>query len=285
VLPMWLSAEKPVEGWSHQYPSAMTRVTADMHALFELGVMLSGVRESHSAEVMTELRAGDVWLSPGWEAHGWRYPELGTSDVVVMFRPDFLGEEQLGGLPWLSLFSAPPRDRPRVMSEAMRRRVIALAQELAFEVDTRPVGWIGGARQCVLRLLLTLRRGWQPPVRVAAQAAMAAPDLARIMPAIALVCSDPSHRVSVSEAARTCALSATQFRLTFRQTMAVTFGRFAARTRLAHAAHLLTDTDLTTLAVAELTGFTDASHLNRLFSRVHGCTAAGYRRRTRSALA
>jgi len=283
VLPMWLPEEAPIDGWSHRYPAAMARATADMHALFEIGIMTSGVREAHTVGGTAQLRAGDVWLSPGWEAHGWRYPEPGTSDVVVMFRPDFLGEERLGDIPWLSLFAAPPRDRPRVTSAAMRRRVLALAQELAMEVDERPQGWIGGARQCVLRLLLTLRRGWQPPVRVAAQAALAAPALSRIMPAIALVCSDPSRRVSVTEAARVCALSATQFRLTFRRTMSVTFGHFAARTRLAHAAHLLTNTNLTTAAVAEQTGFTDASHLNRLFGRVHGCTAAAYRRRTRLA--
>lgn len=278
VLPLWLPPEEPVVGWSHHYPSATAGVSGDMHALFEIGIILSGARESHFADLVTNVRAGEVWLSPGWEPHGWRWLAPDTRDVVVLFRPDFLGEERFGDFHWLSLFAVPPRFRPQATNAVMRQHVLMLGQELAHEVDERPEAWIAGVRQCLLRLLLTLRRGWEPPPHYLGTSRLTTTALERIMPAIELVCSDPSYRVTVAKGAKACSLSETQFRFLFRQTMATSFWEFAVRTRLAHATHLLGSTALTADAVAKQSGFTDASHLNRLLTRFHGCTVSGYRK-------
>jgi len=89
--------------------------------------------------------------------------------------------------------------------------------------------------------------------------------------------------VTVAEAAAACKLSATQFRVLFRRAMGVSFGQFELRKRLAQASHLLVNTDLPIDALSEQCGFTDRSHLHRMFTRLYGAPPGTYRTRARVA--
>jgi AraC family transcriptional regulator len=109
--------------------------------------------------------------------------------------------------------------------------------------------------------------------------------LAQIMPALRLVHSRPVRRVSVAEAAAAANLSRAQFSLVFKRSMGLTFGEFRLRARLALVADRLLNTHLSTDAIAQETGFTDASHLHRSFQKRFGCTPAQYRERAQSAVA
>jgi len=79
------------------------------------------------------------------------------------------------------------------------------------------------------------------------------------------------------DAARACGLSRDVFIRTFRSLMGVSFRQFAVRHRLSKAAEQLSTTDLPIKAIAREWGFTDTSHLHRLFSQHYGCTPLAYR--------
>lgn len=266
--------------WAHvtRYP-AVAPWEFDIHGEAELGVVLTGEQERGFEGVSFPACPGDVWLAAMWEPHGYRVVAPNTKVVCVHFPPEYLEDEMLGDIPWISLFAMPPAHRPRVSDGRTRAQTLGIARQLEEEVAREPLGWQQGVRLNMLSILLTLRRVWRPSVWDSSRAHGYANGVARFMPVIAELRTTPSRQIHVEDAAAKCGLSASHFRRVFRRTMGVSFGQFCLRARLAFAAHLLTTTELTAEAVAEQAGFTDASHLHHAFVKQHGCTPAGYRRR------
>jgi AraC-like DNA-binding protein len=159
----------------------------------------------------------------------------------------------------------------------MRQRVIEIGHELMNEIEEKPAAWQTMVRLHVMRLLVLLARmpARQPEAKRASR-----PDsgqLARIMPALSLVHSQRDRRTSLAEAATACGLSPSRLGVIFRRTMGLSFGRFALRARLAHAAHLLLNTDQPIQSIAHQTGFTDDSHFHHTFRKSYGRTPSEYR--------
>ena len=204
--------------------------------------------------------------------------EPGTRTVVLLFMPELLGDELLADLPWTSLFAAPPPQRPQVTDQAMRTKVLNLAVQISEEDSQRRPGWQAAVRLQLLQLLLTLRRGWEPPLEPSARPAG---SLARIMPAVQALRSAAPGRATVTEAAHACGMSRTRFCHVFRQVMGISYGQFCLRARLSRAAHYLTALDAPIEAVASRVGFADGPHLHHQFLKHYGCTPADYRRRFR----
>lgn len=276
-----LTSARPFHGGVvvHPYPAALD---TDMHQAFELGVLLGGEQERHFEGTVLTLRPGDVWLCAAWEPHGWRPRAPETVELVLQFLPDFLGEEMLSGTSWLSMFAAPPDQRPRVESEQTRGVTTAAAQELRREMSERGRGWLSAMRLGMLRLLLAVGREWQPWHPSGRQPNVRPGVLAKVMPAVRLVYSSPARRLSLEEAAAACGLSASQFSHIFRHTMGLSYGSFRTRTRLGYAAQLLLSSDQPVECIAERLGFADASHLHHAFAKVYGCTPSRYRTEGRS---
>lgn len=272
-----LTAAKPFHGGviEHPYPSPLGN---DMHQAFEMGVLLSGHEERHFEDVVIPVGPGEMWLCGAWEPHGWRAGKAGTRELVLQFLPDFLGEEVFDGVSWLSLFSAPPESRPRVVTETMREHALSIAEELQREMRERRRGWLASVRLGILRLLLMLSRDWEPAGDVGRGHTVRTGALEKIMPAVRLVHSHPTRKLSLREAAATCGLSVSQFGYLFRHLMGLSFGKFCMRARLAYVAQLLLTTDLPVEAIADAAHFSDASHLHHAFVGVYGTTPARYRK-------
>jgi len=252
-------------------------LTIHVHEGIEFGILLSGRQERRFENLIYEIGPGDVWLAATWEPHGWQTTAPDTSDVVLMFLPEFLGEERLGEVSWLSLFAAPLGRRPRVTSEEMRRAILRLGEEMRDEIERAEPGWESAVRLDLLRAMLRLCRNWQPPVVSHSRGRLRASNLPRIMPALVLVQSERGRRVPVTEAAAVCGLGRAQFSLIFKETMGMTFGKFCLRSRLGYVAELLLGTELPTEAVAQRAGFADGSHLHRAFVTRYGCPPGQYR--------
>jgi len=259
---------------------AVAEVETNLHPGIEVGLILSGQAERHYPDHLIPGLPGDVWLCAMWEPHGWRVLRPDTDRVVLIFLPEFLGDEMLGDLPWLSLFAAPPALRPHVTTPGLRRTVLAMGAKLREDILGRLRGWQTAVRLDLLRLLLDLSRDWRPPVLPAGRQLPRLGHLSRIMPALTLLHERGSHRPSLLEAAAACNLGQTRFALLFRHTMGLSFGRFRLRGQLASAAHLLLTTDQPVDHIAASLGFADGSHLNRAFVKHYGDTPARYRRRT-----
>lgn len=249
----------------------------DMHHAFEVTICLAGRLEKSLEGYTTVAGAGDVHVVPAWEPHGWRSLTPIRLEVVVHFLPEFLGEEEFGGMSWLAPFAVRPEDRPRLDDPDSRRQAMEAGRAMWQEYEERGFAWQEMVRLHILRVLGLLLRDWS---RGKAQASSGKQtNLSRVMPAVELVHSRPSRRVSLEEAARVCGFSPAHFHKVFRGTLGVTFGRFALHSRLHQTAHLLLHTTQPIDAIARQTGFADGSHLHRAFVKTYQCTPADYRRR------
>jgi AraC-like DNA-binding protein len=279
-----LTVDAPLYANSNFYPETMP-LEIDVHEGIEVGVLLTGGQTRHHEGLVIPLGPGDAWLCGTWEPHGWQTTTPNSRDVVLIFLPEYLGEERLGDLPWLSLFAVPPSERPRVRTQGTREKVLALGREMLEELRAQRPEWQSVMRLDLLRLLLTLSRDWEPPARRFSQGRLRASNLPRIMPALVLVHTRPARRVTVADASATCGLSRAQFSRVFRNTMGMSFGRFCLQSRLGFVAQMLISSDLPTEQIAEQTSFADGSHLHRTFVKHFGCTPGTYRARARRAQA
>jgi AraC-like DNA-binding protein len=251
----------------------------DLNEGLEIGVILHGTQERHWQDFVGTFGPGDVWFCKPLEPHAWRFvTETGVS-VSLVFAMEFLGEEVLGDMPWLTLFSVPVVHRPRVTDATMRRMVLAVGEEMRREIEERPHAWMAALRVCLLRFLLTVGRDWAPPDGFADRSGALPRNMKRIMPALDALRDSAAVRPTLREAAAACGLSAAQFNRVFRKTMGTSFSEFALRSRVSAAARYLLTTDLTTETIAEHTGFADHSHLHRMFVRHYRCTPRQYRLR------
>jgi AraC-like DNA-binding protein len=248
----------------------------DYHDGIEVGVIVSGCEERHWEEYTCDVGPGETWLVAMWEPHGWRAKVPGTGYVVVIFLPEFLDKTELCDLPWLNIFAAPPSQRPRVSSDAQRRRMLRIARNIREELaEDRPM-WLTGLRIEVTKLLFELFRDYSMPDGIR-QSSASASDLSRIMPALDMLREHGPRAVRVAEAARACGVSRTTLNRLFRTATGVSFARFRMRAYLVRATQRLLATDLPLEDIAEEAGFADASHLHRAFVRYHGKTPGQFR--------
>lgn len=291
----------------HCYP-----LFTEVHDGFEITIILKGERRFQWQDHVRDCTVGEVALCPSWEPHGWRSTLPGTTFVSFHFLPDLFGNELLGGVSWLRLFSCTPSERPQT-SPTGKGYVLAIAKELIRHAPEKiekfrrgpdpvtsgpassavvaaqrsmylgdpnlPATWKDEVRLNLLLLLLKLREGWETREPFDAGAEAGRTHLARVAPALDLCAAQPQplRRTSVPEAAKVCSLSTSHFRNLFRDTMGVSFGQFELRRRLGAAMNMLVNTDLSVAEIAASSGFADSSHLRRELLRHCGATPTAVR--------
>jgi AraC-like DNA-binding protein len=254
-------------GWAHHI---------EMHNGFEVGLVLAGQDDRMSSRTHTLLRAGQVWVQAMWEPHGGLVHAAHTKEVVLIFRPEFLGDEMVGDASWLSLFATEQSQRPQLRGDA-RREALAVGAQMEQELATQQNGLETALRIHLMHLLLLLYRNWESPKETGPRNWTRMSNLPRVVPAVELVQGNPGSRITVRQAANACGFSLTHFKRIFRETMGVSFAAFCLRSRLAHVADRLLATDLPEEAIAHEMGFVDASHLHHHFVSYFGTTPGRYR--------
>jgi AraC-like DNA-binding protein len=91
-----------------------------------------------------------------------------------------------------------------------------------------------------------------------------------------------SSRLSLSDAARLCGLSPAQFTRSFKQVAGMSYLAYLTHVRLGEAARLLRLGGMTIAEIADQTGFSDQSHLDRRFKRAFGVTPRDFQQRCRA---
>jgi AraC family transcriptional activator of mtrCDE len=100
----------------------------------------------------------------------------------------------------------------------------------------------------------------------------------RLGKAVTSVLDRPAAAHSVASLARIAGMSRSAFAREFSTNLAMSPMAFVARTRLHHAAELLTATRLPVKVIAASVGFASRSHFSRAFSAAYGADPSGFRR-------
>jgi len=277
-----LTGSAPVAAY---IPRTLHRGTRRLHIHqgAEVGIVLTGEQVRRFEDVAVSMQAGDVWLCAMWEPHEQHITSDEGSSLGIVFLPGFLGEQRFDGLSWLALLAAPPGERPRVTTDAMRRHMLAIAHRLRLEISRKRPGWMTAVRLGILQILFELGRDWEPRLPGRPGSAPSVFSLTRIMPALKLIQDDPAEATMVSDAAAVCGFSPAHFSRLFRRMIGMSFARFQTRARLAYVVHLLLTTSETIESIAHRAGFVDGSHLTHVFLRHYACTPGSYRRQAVSA--
>lgn len=275
-----VNSANPIQGGLTRVEKS-TQLDSDVHHTFEMGILLSGQEQRYFGSIIRTVSPGDAWWAVAWEPHGWRTTRAPSDELVIHFVPEFLGDAEVAGASWLSFFAAAPEQRPSVKGSETRSKVLALGRALAREFEQEDWGWQSIVRCHMLNLLATVGRESVHLGNNWLSATTSTSGLARIMPAIELLHEDLARRLPLEEAAATCGVSPAWFRKLFRETIGVTYSQFERRARLALAARLLLGTDMPIEAISERTGFVDASHFHRTFSKQYAGTPSEFRTRGR----
>lgn len=274
--------EMPTRSWGliEQHPFDILNQTGvhddgarhyDMHYELEMGVILEGSMERYTRDSTRICHAGEIWFTGMWEPHGFRC-DGNCHRAVFIIWPPALSDFRFPEAPAMNLmqpFLLPQALRPAI-PPTLRQDLIALTRHhLSYERR------MSSARK---RLFATELLVWLFDNGLVEQSAQSGSDekMMTITPAIELVFSR-QDLITNAEAARTCGLSRDIFIRTFGNLMGVSFRLFAVRYRLSRAAAQLLKTDLPIKAVAREWGFTDESHLHRLFLQQYSCTPVAYR--------
>ena len=101
-------------------------------------------------------------------------------------------------------------------------------------------------------------------------------------PVVEAILSGYAAPLSVPDLARRAGLTLRVFERQFRRAFRTTPRKYIIDVRMNAACQLLADTDLPVAAIAERTGFYDASHFTHQFARHRGTNPLDYRRRQRA---
>jgi len=262
-----LTLQQPIRGYATKYAQKQDFLF-DMHWELEFGIVRTGCMRRQYEDYQMDVHAGGVWFCGMWEPHGYKVVSAPCEVVVLVILPQMLVNMRCDEAPdfnWLSAFSVPPEQRPKVAS-SKRNEMVRLARR--FAVTEAPL-W---QRLLLMETLLTLNESWMMPAaqRVPASA------YSRINKAVEMV-FDNQHMLTAQEAARECRMSRNHFNRVFEDLMGLSFAKFALRYRLSNAAAQLLRSDLPVKSVAAEWGFTDASHLHHCFMRHYGCSPQIYR--------
>lgn len=158
---------------------------------------------------------------------------------------------------------------PQVLAEPWE----ALLDQLAAHGGAVTLGAEGWARILVDRWLSELQASGE------LRHAQAADD--RLTTALAAVDADLRGEWTVARLAELMHLSPVRVRQIFVEIVGVPPAQYLALRRIAQARHLLADTNLTSVEIAERCGFADPRHFSRVFHRLTGMRPTRYREQTR----
>lgn len=270
-----LGPKHPIQADLHCYSRRRSAPIMDMHYELEIGVVIEGSLQRFWRGKQVLLRPGGIWLCGMWDPHGYELRSVPCRLLVVVIWPPLLANlsfQEAPGLHWLAPFTQAAGGFLHPAA-SLRAGVLAAATDLATTTADNPQNRVA-RRLKLLEFLLLLDRAGLAVLRTEGGRPR---DLhAQITPAIDLVFAS-RDRLSNKTAALACGMSTFRFIRRFEAWMGLSFAQFALRHRLSQAAQEIASTEWPIKAVASNWGFTDESHLHRLFAQHYRVTPSQYR--------
>jgi AraC-like DNA-binding protein/mannose-6-phosphate isomerase-like protein (cupin superfamily) len=253
------------------------------HDYYELWVASGGGGEYCVGTQTFSFAPGDVVLVDPLKMHGVVRMEKTHAPMVVFFRTEAVAPGGAGvDLEFLSGWDRrPEKAEPRIGADttaaaAVQGALLRLAQ--AWFAPASADGRQLALRFHLLDVLLQLRRAFDAPGGAPETMSMRAEREARLGRVLEFLAQRCHGHISQPEVARVAGMSTSRFRVFFKETTGWGFGDYLRDLRLERAARLLRESGDSVAEVAYRTGFSDQSHLQRLFKAKHSISPLAYRK-------
>jgi AraC-like DNA-binding protein len=255
------------------------------HDYYEFWIAQGGSGTFRSGNHRFPFAPGDVVLVDPLKLHGVLRMDPAHAPLVIFFRADAVapsGAEIDRG--FLAAWDRrPEKVAPRLEADA------ASAAAVHASVLRLARVWFEGAQSQdrdmslkihLLEVLAELRRAFLSRGHTAPDSmARHAERLAKLSRVLEYVGERCHATVPQPDVARFAGMSTSRFRVFFKETTGWGFGDYVRDLRLERAARLLRETTEGMAEIAYQTGFSDQSHLQRLFKAKHEISPLTYRRR------
>jgi AraC-like DNA-binding protein len=251
------------------------------HDFHELVVVLGGAARHVTSEGEYPIGAGDVFLISGEVAHGYEEPNR-LMIVNILFDPAGLGLPMgdLRRLPgYHVLFRIEPllrrkqafRSRLRLATDQLAEAA-GLITRLDNELSARPAGYRFMARAHLMHLIGFLSRCYADSDAGERRSLLALGEV------LSFIERHYAESITVDRLSGIAAMSESSLMRAFRKVTGKSPIDYVVQLRIAKAAELLRNSDLSVTEISFRCGFNDSNYFSRQFRRVMGRSPREYRR-------
>ena len=244
----------------------------DVHYCLQFSVVLAGSVEVSFGNWKKVFTRDQIWWTMCWEPHAFRL--LSPRNIILSVNINIDSVGSIGpccAIDWLLPFTVALPDRFCPEKNEEKLFVRQWAKEIYMRNHS---GKVPDKIQCWLLIHQMLLHAFEivkdkaavDPVHSSLNS-----EMSRIQKAVQLV---RTSRIPppLTEAAAQCSLSVSRFSVLFSSVMGVSYGKFALRVRLSHAANEVRSGLYTLNEIAERYGFCDGSSFCNAFKKVYNCT-------------
>ena len=260
---------------SLQFEHSATQVSASMpnmhlHSKWELYILISGQRRYFMGHSIYDVSPGNVVIVPSMQLH--RTVFLGSKGFdryIVYFPQEYIQK-------FIALFGCEGSDilqnggcfqLPRNVVWQVQKNLEQLEQEFsAADQWTQPF-----ASQILSSILLSIMRYGKQKDPCQDKASDNIQTVARY------ISEHYASPISLEDAAQVAHMEKTYFSRQFKALTGFGFLEYLTQTRIRAAEHLLTETDLSIVDIAELTGFSSSNYFGDVFHRYKSISPTAYR--------
>lgn len=254
------------------------------HDYYEFFVALSGRGEVRVGSSVFPFSSGDLVIVDPLKIHGVTRMETSHTALVVHFPAATIAPtESPVDRKFLDAWQGrPERALPRLAAEhpAAGRIHCALLHFCRAWFEQPPsAARLAGLKLHLLELLFHLGSAVSTEASLPREASSVRTHReARLQRALEYVSVHCHRTLPQPEVAKAVGMSTGRFRVFFKETTGWGFGDYLRDLRLERAARLLRESDDSVAEIAHRTGFSDQSHLQRLFKQKHQISPLAYRK-------
>lgn len=256
-----------------------------VHRTYEIYYQVSGQRYHFIDDRSYTIEAGDlVFVSKHVVHNSAPYGPLEHERIVINFSDAFLGEGHPLHHP--ALFEPFASNARLVRLSAQEQQfIMELLSRMVTETIERRLGYETYLRVLLTELLLFAAR--LPAVQeeqggsVAPAVAAGSPLQHKISEVVQHINEHYDTKLVLADLAKQFFMSPYYLSRSFKAITGFTLVEYIHLTRVREAQRLLRKTELKVIAIAELTGFENTGHFDRIFKKVSGMTPLGFRKQGR----
>ncbi len=250
------------------------------HSFYEFVYIDRGFSTHYYNHTTTLLTPGDIFgMRPG-DVHGYVYPR-NTILYNCLFNAEALGEEmekikKLPGLAQILDHNIPSVWQRIRLDPASRKEAVAYLERMKFEYENRLVGWEIKLKGLLMGFLVLFSRSYLRQYKKEEVGEYKYTQY--IYKALEYIEKHYTEGILVEEIANFIGLSADYFSRMFKQFTGLTPVEYIKNVRLAKAAELLRQPEVSIAHVAMEVGFEDPGYFSRQFKQVLGVSPSSFQR-------